>query len=1817
MGKCINDPAGIRLSAHTHTLNLYDVSLFFYFLSAWCLHFYDRPFIMHGRFGRHARSTGGRGGGRRGHGRRGGHRSGRTGRQNATERTSNASRSDSAPARQSSTTDNPGGDDRGRNIAPIEPQPSPTAAHVIDASPPRRKSQPPTSPRCDGQRMSQDEGSDDESAVIDVKDVIARATPDVKRQGVDAAERRVQWLDAAALNANPQTKDLLAFMHMVMLSQSFVKQGRSYIKYMNSLTARHNNSDGEHKQKRDELRRSVNVALGRPVDENFASPGDLFIREAYDKGYGWSLSDNQNCSSNTFDNFCGFDMDFMLEMYCRASFSSDKIADTGGSDTDSLLRIQRDNLLSGTAIVVTMACIRDVLHDNSALMQSFTARPVGKSVALLLAGIYMPNTMSGTKGITKEVIEHLGKPRVEVLPRFEEFRRRVRLMIDCRKERPKLTDGSLTVHDALTWYRLETGASVSSNKRQRSSSHDGDDEEGNGHDTQESIDRTSPILDSDPDPFEYKYKDITDEEYDEPRDDGALLYFQRLFETTYIDGTPIPPDVADAVRPKPKRIALKGGYMMQDNSTPELLLLTNAFSPGTVKSIITMYQRYGLPFINEDTKAFRPFVLDKAENENGRASFQIGKDAAARFLKSFDAHRYERILTVLLESQVRAALKHKLGKEFEIVFNCGGVNVCLLQYRKGFAFHYDHDPFNTFLSRKQADSSSSSDSSSDSSDDSSSTDSSSDDSSSGDSWYNEDLLTSHHDDGHKAPLPTPRTMVIVTVVFSGPLGSVTPDKTNYKLDWRLTEGGKTVFGAETGHNDVHIQIGLDNCCQHGGEAIRLSFRNNCWRLTITLRGYCNPTVNYNAWKARSDLFHLGSDTVLLGDNPKDIIHNVLEAYESPHLTAMSTKLVSGRKTPRNGTEHRQRKLSKKSSVKLPVELLLSHESNQDVYANCPWSDIPEANKAKLSKVPPILQQRQPIPQLYLSWPMQQIFLRNRIIIRVLIYNHDIKDKRKAGIPIESQAIPMWETGSGSLTLPTAMTYYSSGAMQLATNVAHSDRSKPIVCNEHPLACTSIILTCLNRIDHDSARSVLKGILHEFFVYGSGGAPHAPGQAGPEVKKSYTSETGSWAYPASPQDIDSNKINHVLYRAAENCQLVSVWMGPKVVMGLIGDEVAHIERNQYLHVGRFYCYGEETREGQTSAMTAIDKEEDGLNDYVSFRLRSHKIFRFRRIDEKVFKGLDPKNEEFGELSDEDRDWRVETITDRQGEFADLRLPLDKESIARHLGVGDDFLKGAVTTQLEYHYDQHAAPIRSILPKTDSMPIIAENDPDKRPDCEAWIMQRNKKREENPFSVPLDKRKKMRSKKNAIVEWRTLTQAMTVCCFMRILRMSLTKSGNSVPLSDVRLGTINRQFSFPCPWRDHDVPPLLYALLLFNGFRPETPGAEDKMGENLLAAIVCHLYGRPGFIGNYFKSFGDDDAKECLRKKHLDKLIKHLLAAVSDSRVSLSRCVVQQYENQIPAPLRTSIDAAVHFLETLGTKLDDIVKTALRTGRRFRREYVTSLADVMASIIPSVAAPRFYFLAQHIIATLALSYPPGRFGAIRMRDVHMGPGSRQAITNLGLKKARPELSRAKRSDPFDPMSNYLHDDECTLIIDRLKELGSVELEAMGLMQRDGELRVRLTGREVSCLDIEHMLCKLYLYLNKKSPPGLQAVEPNYHLCQCHPARFNAKGLELSEVVGFDGRSMSDIAKEAISAFDKLKDFSLPWKLLFTDEWGDMPDFDAVPVVDPVLQANQDDNDEDYIPESDFVAAEEGADEHGFGCYIIGPNVYHTDRRNENSN
>ena len=439
--------------------------------------------------------------------------------------------------------------------------------------------------------------------------------------------------------------------------------------------------------------------------------------------------------------------------------------------------------------------------------------------------------------------------------------------------------------------------------------------------------------------------------------------------------------------------------------------------------------------------------------------------------------------------------------------------------------------------------------------------------------------------------------------------------------------------------------------------------------------------------------------------------------------------MKGEETISDVSKSKTKEKKARPAEKVPPSELLTHPDNNVVYANCPPERMPAENAANMVTVPPIMQSRQPIPELYMSLLMQKIFLQHKLFVRLLLYNHNRKEKEMKDVPLIFHAIPAFFPGGGGMELPKPMHYYPKSAMQDIGNLNWTNRTKTITCTDSHLASTLVYLTSIYCLERDSAKKLLLGQQDFCYFYGSGSAARVAGEAGPNITEAFTVEDRPWGYCASPQETHSNQVNNCLSRAAENTQLLDLWMGAELVKELIGKEEGGMKlrppkAQHVLHVGRAVCVGVQTVEGKTSMEDVLAcfpgsslEQKARSHPHLSFMLRSYKIFKVRLLEKDLMKGLSSTQDQKAE------GWRLLTITNRDDEYASFRLPENDRNLRDHAGVGPTVPGGIVNRQLTYHFDEHIKPIMNDLPLLYNLPMIPETAARERADSRPWMLYRD--------------------------------------------------------------------------------------------------------------------------------------------------------------------------------------------------------------------------------------------------------------------------------------------------------------------------------------------------------------------------------------------------------------------------------------------------------------------------------------------------------------
>ena len=537
------------------------------------------------------------------------------------------------------------------------------------------------------------------TSVSDVTKVIASAPAPLRDEGLRRAElliRRVSDFEAA--QSYPEATNLLALMNIIMSSSDFVRQGSSYLQDMNAFVTNIDGDNDDAAKERSRLLGAVNVLLGRsPEDISNVALGDVFIKEAYAQNYGWMLSGSRQYLSTNVDNFCGFSTTFITETVPLSSYAKELVPSEQNKNKE--LRNKRDDLIVGTAIVVIHAILRDVLRDDPQLFNVLTEKPLSRITALCVAGIKIHRLLKDRIDI-EPYVDSFIPALVENLPDWDKMKKRVEAMVAKRRGRGNLSDRQqrFTPKDAVAWLENEKKTPPPPSKKQRKTkttekssedevSMNEDKEETEASDKENNEEETGDAEKIEEETCSTPKEDLstwpgtkvnlTPVDVDsmtfasQGSDDGAATWFTTYTNTKFVDGISIPQDLPANMRPKVEHKPLPELRYDNDRQSPELLVIRNAFSPQVVDAVLGIYRKNGLPFVREDSKAFRAFVCDEAETGDVKASFQMGKNAAARYMRAFNAHEVEKLLSNVMESHLRVALKRKYGNAFKFFINSG------------------------------------------------------------------------------------------------------------------------------------------------------------------------------------------------------------------------------------------------------------------------------------------------------------------------------------------------------------------------------------------------------------------------------------------------------------------------------------------------------------------------------------------------------------------------------------------------------------------------------------------------------------------------------------------------------------------------------------------------------------------------------------------------------------------------------------------------------------------------------------------------------------------------------------------------------------------------------------------------------------------------------------------------------------------------------------------------------------------------------------------------------------------------------------------
>ena len=1491
----------------------------------------------------------------------------------------------------------------------------------------------------------------------------------------------------------------------------------------------------------------MNRACGRPTaSKEDIDLGDLFIQSIYEKGYGWMLPEGgehvPQVDSDKPNSIAGLDTFFVFSIVNRNEYRVSKKGRRGW-------KAERTRFLRGTSIVLVHFLIREYIRGMKKKKKHGIKKPPSSNVAMTIMGFYDPLSMSNSFTEFPKFFwaatggDHLRAVKeVERLPSLKQARERVQCMMKIWEDK----GGQLSKEIAWAWAKAAMDDPSLIGPPPTGETHPDDDEEEEEDDGDFEDEDAFPTpypadLFARPNKFDFEQMPvpcelhpIDVEKFDfEPygpdgRDDGAHMVLKKLLEKQFLDGHPISEDVPADRRPIVMPRQTLGNYhpAAYPQRTGEVVVAHNMLSPEGVNAWFALNTQRNLPFIQvADGKYSRPVArqVEGYIQDVGRVrpSFMLSKGEKARFYRCFPGHKFEIGMMDCVQSVARVMVKAKFGEKEEAFINQSYTNANDQHIGKGFGKHDDANETNTDTPRG--------------------------DGNNNDRYFEEVAPNT------RAYLPTVEMMLVITYVLCGPREAIDKDEDNYEVSWYPKSGGEkvaSVASARTRSVSMHVQICAQGEFVHDGKVLLPDNH----RATLTYRAFMNPcNMSLSMWLRFNELMpqhYPGAVGLLIGDNDADCVYGVLGLLSDPLRQGRPAHAVANQPTLADQKKKRDGNGNKARTQKKAARSILNNPENSDTYRNCPANEIPADVMANLKSVTPVMKYKQRLPDLYMSWEFQQILLKHNILLRVLLYEHN-QLKKTNGLPLICHLIPAITRPGGRLEIPAPRTIYPLSVMKRMGHLIWTDKRRPIVstASKHNIAS----LLCLHSIFRCERTSGKKAISRSgkgpfrVILYGSGGgATRYSGQAGASMKDGMNPEHQAAAVESHPQQ-SASKVNSILTRMAENRLLVDVWMTKDLCMELAPESLTAFKEWEGFHLGLGFCYREETC--PPLKLSDIRREYDKhltnneilSNPHLAYRLWPHKKYTIELLP------ITP-NSLYKKVVLDQRKLKMLTIIDDIDDRATFEIPdVDgKRNVKGHLGLGDDFRDNIVKRHMNMHFEEHfldnkedGVSFADRLPLMSSMGNITVANMYTRPDSKWWCLYRKKLHEMNPYGKYVGLKKKVLAKHVL-----KLMRGMSVVGFKRALNLTLQFIGNkayNMPLMDQQLGTILRMFHFPHPIRSYD-PPVVLCLLLASAKFGAKPDKRD-MGDDLFTAIVCHLFGRASGFGHFFKSLNKNQKKECLRPANVKVFTEHIRKMTKDSRGAFARYPVKQYEKQIARLLRKNPEAAIEFLEKIAARAEVLAKGILRKGRT-RKEYVMDLAQEMSSLVPNTSRSDFFFVAQHVIATLSEMYEDDRFGIVTLDDVYMGPGSIPAVSVFAFSKSRPEK---KSEDGWHAMSDYVHPEEAEFLLKKIRELTPGEKDQLGLYEDDdGKLRVKLTNRLVTYLDLEHSFCKLYLFLKKKSPAGMISVEPLWHSIHCYPVRYNTEELQPKKLAGFE-----QVAKDAIASFEG-SNFEMPWRFLLKSEW-----------------------------------------------------------------
>ena len=216
------------------------------------------------------------------------------------------------------------------------------------------------------------------------------------------------------------------------------------------------------------LLHDLSIALGMtPGDLTNVELGNLFIKQAYEKGLGWYAVPDADKQTKLLVNkglhLCGFDVAYILNTHDRKNYYKNEIPRRNNKDLSTRVL----SSMIGTSVVLVHSAMREITTSELPYVQKRSQYKAMRNVpsikvALLIMGMYVKDHLNDEKNridivnrwynkVTEEISwprQGLRKSFMDTMPSYDVIRSRVRYMLD---ELLAAEGGFLNVRHACAW----------------------------------------------------------------------------------------------------------------------------------------------------------------------------------------------------------------------------------------------------------------------------------------------------------------------------------------------------------------------------------------------------------------------------------------------------------------------------------------------------------------------------------------------------------------------------------------------------------------------------------------------------------------------------------------------------------------------------------------------------------------------------------------------------------------------------------------------------------------------------------------------------------------------------------------------------------------------------------------------------------------------------------------------------------------------------------------------------------------------------------------------------------------------------------------------------------------------------------------------------------------------------------------------------------------------------------------------------------------------------------------------------------------------